>query len=775
MPEDLSLISRQLQRETQAHEEARHRLVNSTREASDKSYASSTIYGRQAIKGLLEPVADQIRKRYGALSSGKSGMDAVEVVKHLKEADAESLALITMKTVLDVLGKEPEPSLQDLTTKIGGNVQLELRMTYYAQQEPELYKKTEFFFHKGTGTQQKATVFKRAFNRQEIEWETWTRTTNHKVGAWLLTNLIEVTGWLEATVSQRGKKKKRVMTYTREFISHRDTIMAAAESLSFCQWPMLCPPVDWTNTSSGGYLTESVRQSNPLIRKASKVAPCKQGDIPLAMLNSLQHQAYRINPLVFAIADHCYDSFTSVGKFKRDAPMPIPENTLKDDSDDETVKIYKRARTEAENFNAQLQQKNWRTTEVMYVARKYVEEKAFYLPASFDYRGRVYFQSNFNPQGTDFDKSLFYFAEEGPINRYWQAVDLATKFGLDKETMANRVKWTEENQSLINEIASDPINDKRWHDADEPWCFLAAALEWKACFIDSTKTTTGLPIGIDATCSGLQHLSALTLCQQTARETNVSPTEKPADIYRTVAEAAKAHMPERFHDWMDRKITKRSVMCTPYGVTESSARNYTRLALKEAKREFESTDLTTITRAIFRGAIPEVLPGPIAVMKWLKTSATEILNSGKEQITWTTPSGFVVQQDLRISNMVRVDTRLMGGTRIKATIGDGYLGPDKAHHRSALAPNFVHGNDAALLHLTFAFWDKPYTVIHDCVLGRPCDMDEMASDIRLHFGEMYKAPVLQQWADEVGVAMDPDLMKNTLDIDSVNQSTYFFC
>jgi hypothetical protein len=54
-------------------------------------------------------------------------------------------------------------------------------------------------------------------------------------------------------------------------------------------------------------------------------------------------------------------------------------------------------------------------------------------------------------------------------------------------------------------------------------------------------------------------------------------------------------------------------------------------------------------------------------------------------------------------------------------------------------------------------------------------MDEMASDIRLHFGEMYKAPVLQQWADEVGVALDPDLMKNTLDIDSVNQSTYFFC
>ena len=83
--------------------------------------------------------------------------------------------------------------------------------------------------------------------------------------------------------------------------------------------------------------------------------------------------------------------------------------------------------------------------------------------------------------------------------------------------------------------------------------------------------------------------------------------------------------------------------------------------------------------------------------------------------------------------------------------------------------------DAALLHLTFAFWDKPFTVIHDCVLGRSCDMDQMAHDIRLHFAEMYKAPVLQQWADEVGVSLPPGLMKNTLDIETVNRSTYFFC
>jgi len=769
------LISRQLRREMQSHEEARLRFQNSTREAEDRSYASSTLYGRKAINGLLEPVAERMKERLFTLRRGTGAVDAVEVYKHLNEADPYSMALITMKVVLDVLGKNPEPGLQELTTKIGAAIQLELRMIYYSQQEPELYKKTEFFFHKSAGTRQKATVFKRAFNKEEIEWDRWSPTINHKVGAWLIVCLAETTGWLQRKTVLNGKKSKRVIKYTREFLEQRDTIIAAAESLAFCQWPMLCPPVDWANDQSGGYLTESVRQSNPLIRKASKVAPPKQGDIPLAMLNNLQQQAYKVNGLVFAIAEHFYEKKISVGKFKCEAPMPLPENILPDDAPDEDVSAYKRARTTAENYNSMLPQKNWRTTEVLYVARKYVAEERFWNPASFDYRGRLYFQNSaLNPQGTDFDKSLLLFADEGPVNEYHLAFHVATTFGLDKETMATRVEWTRANLSLIKRVAADPLQNHEWREADEPWCFLAACLEYAACCIDCTKHTSGLPIGIDATCSGLQHLSALTRSDE-GELVNVTPTDKPADGYRTVAEKAKEYLPEKYHEWINRKVTKRSVMCTPYGVTQNSARNYIRLALKEEKREFESTDLTTITNAIFRVAIPEIFPGAIEVMKWLQGSALEIMDRGEETIQWTTPSGFVVTQDLRHCNTVRVETRLMGGARVKSIIGDGYAGPDRAHHRSALAPNVVHSADAALLHLTFVYWDKPFTVIHDCVLGRSCDMDQMASDIRMHFAEMYKADVLEDWANEVGVQVPDGLIKNTLDINSVNDSLYFFC
>ena len=143
------------------------------------------------------------------------------------------------------------------------------------------------------------------------------------------------------------------------------------------------------------------------------------------------------------------------------------------------------------------------------MARKYADEERFWCPASFDYRGRVYFQNTaLNPQGTDFDKALLYFADEGPVNEYWLAFHVATTYGLDKETMEDQVQWARDNVSLIDRIAQDPITTvAEWRrGSTSPGASLAAAMEYNACVIDATKPTSGLPIGIDATCSGLQHL-----------------------------------------------------------------------------------------------------------------------------------------------------------------------------------------------------------------------------------------------------------------------------
>jgi len=255
----LDNLARQLQRETQAQTEAVETLHRNIQKANDKTYASSNVIGQTAIKTYLHSVVEQIQKRYGVLTSGKAGMDTALVADRLKAADPGVLALITMKVCLDVLGKESKPQLQDITTAIGKAVEIQLRLDFYHKENPDLYKDTEKYFHKGTGTRQKATVLKRAFNKASVQWPSWGNSANHKIGLWLLDCLITVTGWLDKETINRPKSRKQVIRYKREFLEMRDTILAKAERLAYCQWPMLCPPIDWHNSHAGGYLTETIR------------------------------------------------------------------------------------------------------------------------------------------------------------------------------------------------------------------------------------------------------------------------------------------------------------------------------------------------------------------------------------------------------------------------------------------------------------------------------------------------------------------------------------
>lgn len=772
---NLNLIARQLQRESAQQLEAQQRLVNATVNAEQKTYASSTVYGQALLKKNIELVSERISSRLHLIRRGTAAVDAAIVNNHLKCADPKVLALITIKKCFDVLGKEPKPQLVDISVAVGRAVETELRLSFYFSKDSSLFKDIQRRFHSSTGTNQKATVYKIQFNKAGIQWKTWSQVNAHKIGCWLLDGLMGATGWITKDTIPVGKKRHRtVMRYSREFLGLKEAILARAESLAFCQWPMVCPPNDWSNTDRGGYLTEMVRQQTPMVRSWSSHT-VNQGEIPIQMLNNLQQTEYRINRQVLEVAQWAFDSFFSIGKFKRETQRTPPPYPREGASEDE-IKAYKRHRREIEDFNAQLEQKNWRTAEVMYVANKYVNEQRFWIPWSFDYRGRVYpLVTALSPQGTDFDKALLYFYDEGPVDEYWLAFHVATTYGLDKATMEERVEWTRNNHDLITRIALNPIDYRsEWIHSSEPWCFLASCFDYHACCITKERNSSGLPVGIDATCSGLQHLSALTLDGGAASLVNVTPTDKPADGYKTVALTSLKYINDQaVHPYINRKTTKRTVMTTPYGVSRDSARGYIRAQLMEDGCDLSVAGrLRDITTAIFELAVPEVFAGPVEVMKWLQKSARQVLET-QEHIEWKSPSGFIVRQDLRSCITERIQTHLMGRVCTHITVGRG--DPDPKHHVSALAPNVVHSMDAALLHLTFCYWNKPFTVIHDCILGRSCDMQEMASDIRLHFAEMYKFPVLEDWAAQVGVSEPAGLIKNTLDIESVNQSLYFFC
>ena len=175
--------------------------------------------------------------------------------------------------------------------------------------------------------------------------------------------------------------------------------------------------------------------------------------------------------------------------------------------------------------------------------------------------------------------------------------------------------------------------------------FLAACDEYYHCVIECDRSHTSLPVAVDATCSGLQILAGLAKDASSARLCNVLPSERPQDAYKVVAVEAEPNCPAVIRPHMDRKTTKRTVMTVPYNAKPFSNRGYIREALKEKGVEVEKDDLTATVKAV-RNAMEVVVPGPMAVMKWIESEVAAAIKRGATELTWTTPSGFVVTQRL---------------------------------------------------------------------------------------------------------------------------------
>ncbi len=113
----------------------------------------------------------------------------------------------------------------------------------------------------------------------------------------------------------------------------------------------------------------------------------------------------------------------------------------------------------------------------------FMDRVKFYIPWSFDYRGRAYpIPAFLTPQDTDFGKSLLRSYEQSymtPEAEDWLAFQVATTYGLDKAPMQERLEWVQDNITFIKRVATDPIGYlSEWEQADEPWQFRAACEEY---------------------------------------------------------------------------------------------------------------------------------------------------------------------------------------------------------------------------------------------------------------------------------------------------------
>ena len=773
-------IEQQVKLEREQIAQGLAQLQDNTSKLEDKDYASATVYGVASIEQLIPLVVERIDQTNHRIHEGKTGVAFREIRHFLKDIEPEAAASIACKVTFDkVFSSKPRNStVQNVTDAIGQAIENECMMRFYERNVPGLlHTIKENYFHRSIGTHQKVKVVTTLMNRYDVEhWKCWGVANRIKLGGWLLDCICETSHWFMRDTRREGRKTYNYVVPTPEFMEIKDQVMCNAEAFSPLAWPMLIEPNDWSNENPGGYLLNEVMRGHDMVRRSD---PCLiQGETPIDFLNKIQKVGYTLNTFIIDVAETFQERGIEVGKFIPVVEVPLPPKPVDIADNAESRKDYRRRAAEVCNINAQAFQKSCRTRMTMNAVKIFKQYEKFYIPWSFDYRGRAYpIPAFLTPQDTDFGKSLLKFHEMSfmtPEAEEWLAFQVATTYGLDKAPMSERLAWVRENVTIISKVATDPIgNLPEWEVADEPWQFLAACEEYHACVIACTRHHTSLPVATDATCSGLQILAGLARDASTAKLVNVLPSDKPQDAYKVVAEAAAPHVPATVKPHMDRKTVKRVVMTVPYNAKPFSNRGYIREALKEKGVEVEKDDLTETVKAV-RAAMDRIVPGPMAVMSWIESEVSNAIDRGLDKLTWTTPSGFSVTQRLMKPNVKQIDLQLLGRCQVRVATGASDK-VDKNHHKNATAPNLIHSLDASLLHLSALRFDAPISLIHDSVLCRATDMSVLSAIVRETYMHLFaEHDYLTSFAQQIGAETDPPMIDD-LEPASVIESTYFFC
>ena len=772
-------IDEQIQLEREQIRQGLKELRRNTRKLEEKEYASAAVYGVASVQTLIPLVTDRIVDTTNRIHEGRTGVAFKEIRQYLADIEPEAAAAITAKVTMDKVfsPKKASAQVQNVADAIGTAIENECLMRHYESNVPGLlHTLKENYWHRSIGTHQKVKVITTLMNKADVpHWHAWGRANRIKLGGWLLDCVCDASGWFDKDTRQKGRKRETYIVPTKVFEDQKEQIMGTAELFSPCAWPMLVEPNDWTNERAGGYLLNEVMLGHDMVRRGPS---CIQGETPIAFLNQIQKVAYTLNPFTVSVAETLLEKQIEVGKFVPIVELPLPPKPVDIAENKESRKIYRKKAAEVMNINAQAYSRSCRTRMTMNAVKIFKDKKKFFCPFSFDYRGRCYPVPAFlTPQDTDFGKSLLKFYEQAyvtPDAEGWLAFQCATTFGLDKATMRERLDWTEANKDRIKRVATDPIgNLSDWADADEPWTFLAACDEYYHCVIECDRSHTSLPVAVDATCSGLQILAGLAKDASTARLVNVLPSDRPQDAYKVIAVEAEPNCPAVIRPHMDRKTTKRTVMTVPYNAKPFSNRGYIREALREKGFEVDKDDLTATVKAV-RNAMEVVVPGPMAVMKWIEKEVSAAIKRGATELTWVTPSGFVVTQRLMKKVVKRIELELLGTVNLRVAVGDSNK-VDAAHHKNATAPNLIHSLDASLLHLTALRFRAPLALIHDSVLARAVDMGQLSDLVRQTYMELFAdRTYLKEWAEQIGAQTEPPIIGD-LEPERVIESTYFFC
>lgn len=298
-------------------------------------------------------------------------------------------------------------------------------------------------------------------------------------------------------------------------------------------------------------------------------------------------------------------------------------------------------------------------------AEKLKDEDVFYQEVECDYRGRIYYaEAFFNFQGSDLARGMLKFARAKPMTEdglFWLAVHTASSYNqsygvdeipewveedykshleaeglesisVDKWTLEDRVRWVNHNMEIINEAGRI---GHIFAEAEKPVSFLAACIEWYdygRAVMDGRVHMSNLPIPVDGSNNGWQHLGAMSKDERTGELVGLTRTTIQRDFYVQTAKELHGLSKDRLRDILDsmpmkhirKGISKRGSMTRAYsaGAGKIGENMWFDCKTEDYHDKYGITqdDCSKLAKILVK-AIDKVCPGPLSTMSYMQELA----------------------------------------------------------------------------------------------------------------------------------------------------------
>lgn len=848
------LMQRQIELERYSAERGEIRWHRQNERLKEAGRFNQTVTGKCAVATHHDAYRDAIDWQLNVQRSGARAKWKTLLIEngHLNTGD---IATIALRTILAMCAaSRGDVDQQGVARKIMDHIKAEIASRVFAQAEPiAMRERMRISLVENANADKVARDLKHQMKNRMLAYNPPGFEASGAVmsaGLALLHILIDAVPGLvsmsDARYAEGSKRKKVFLSLHPDFVKQIEDRDMQIASVAFSALPLLVPPRSWGthNLSGGGYYSTYI-PPYPLVKKtrrlyAIEVQNTDRIDAVCDAVNALQETPWRINKRLVDIYEWLYhhDQQLIPKMARRDNP---PKPTFSDwewENQHAAVrKKYRKWHLECEGLNSLRLQ----SLALMSCARMFENEDAIYFAWDLDSRGRAYATTStgLSPQGPKWGKAMLQFALGTRIKNDADMDGVrfvaATAYGEDKLPVADRIQWTRDNIDELVGIGYDPRSNLMWTRADDPALFLSACFELADYDRDGLNHVTRLPCAVDATCSGLQVLAALSRCETTGRSVNLTSSPIRHDIYAEVADGPVRKTLEDvaagklgiYKDWplaqefaqaaleygFDRALTKRVTMTVSYAAKEDSCRRYIKEYYHDRLEDDRQDNpdavgahpslqkFSTFMARVVWNSLPIVVVRGLEIMRWLQDVSTIAVKANKRSpIQWDTPDGFVgrtcrpkertIQPRVYIYDYRQRTEKQQAVRSPKLTTVQWTETEDVNQHRNSCAPNVVHALDSTHMRMVVRRWASlckarsevpQLAMVHDSFGVTSRDFRKFNEVIREEFVRLYQDnDPLEQYEICMRELAGPDAVfpprpeRGNLDLREILSNEFFF-